>query len=84
VLARVETAALWLVGNAPKILPFLVIAIVVALSWKDLREIHPRDVRAALHVLDSWWMAIAVFATLLNIGVMGLCDVIVFAHTRPR
>ena len=60
------------------------IGIVGILSWSSLRAIHPRDVRTALHGLDSTWLAIAALATLLNIAVMGLYDVIVFEHTRSR
>ncbi len=84
VVVRVENALVWLLGHAPKVLPVVVIALVVFLSWTDLRQIHPREVRLAFHGLDSWWVAIAVLATLLNVGVMGLYDVIVFAHTRSR
>jgi phosphatidylglycerol lysyltransferase len=84
VVVGAENALVWLLGHAPKVLPFVVIALVVALSWSDLRQIHPREVRQAFHALDSWWVAIAVLATLLNVGVMGLYDVIVFEHTRSR
>jgi phosphatidylglycerol lysyltransferase len=81
---RLENALLWLVGHASKILPAVVIGLVVLLSWSALRAIHPREVRAALHGLDSFWLAVAAAATLLNIGVMGLYDVIAFEHTRSR
>ena len=82
--AQVENGLLWLLGHAPKILPVVVIGLVALFSWTALREIHPRDVRTALHALDSQWLAIAAFATLVNIGVMGLYDVIVFSHTRSH
>jgi phosphatidylglycerol lysyltransferase len=82
--ARVGNGLLWLVGHAPKILPALVIGVVSLLSWDALRAIHPREVRVAFHALDSFWLLVAAGATLLNIGVMGLYDVIAFEHTRSR
>lgn len=81
---RLRNGLLWLLGHAPKVLPVVVIGLVGILSWDELRAIHPRAVRAALHSLDPFWLLIAAFATLLNIGVMGLYDVIVFEHTRSR
>ena len=81
---RLGNGLLWLLGHAPKVLPVVVIGLVGILSWNELSAIHPRDVRAALHSLDPFWLLIAAFATLLNIGVMGLYDVIVFEHTRSR
>ncbi len=82
--ARIGNGLLWLVGHAQKILPVVVIGVISALSWNALRAIHPRDVRIAFHGLDSFWMTVAAGATLLNIGVMGLYDVIAFEHTRSR
>jgi phosphatidylglycerol lysyltransferase len=82
--ARAGNGLLWLLGHAPKILPVAVIGVVGLLSWSELRTIHPGEVRGAFHRLDSAWLAIAALATLLNIGVMGLYDVIIFAHTRSR
>ncbi len=83
-LARGGTALLWVVGHTPRVLPVLVIGVVGLLSWGALRSIRPRDVRAALHALDPFWLGVAALATLLNIAVMGLYDVIVFEHTRSR
>jgi len=83
-LAGFETTALWLVGHAPRFLPFLVIGSVVVLSWRPLREIHPTEVRNALRLLDSSWLALAALATAANIAVMGLYDVIAFAHTPTK
>jgi phosphatidylglycerol lysyltransferase len=83
-LAALETIGLWLVGHAPRFLPFLVIAVVVAISWGPLRQIHPREVRTALQLLDSSWLALAALATVANIAVMGLYDVLAFAHTRSK
>ena len=82
--ARLGNSLLWLLGHAPKILPILVISLVGVLSWNALRAIHPHEVRAAFHGLDSFWLMIAAGATLLNIGVMGLYDVIAFEHTRSH
>ncbi len=82
--ARVGNGLLWLVGHAPKILPVVVIGLVAALSWNALRAIHPREVRGAFHQLDSFWLLVAAGATLANIAVMGLYDVIAFEHTRSR
>ncbi len=84
ILARLETLALWLIGHATPFLPVLVIAVVVAASWEPLRQIHPREVRTAWQVLDSSWLALAALATGANIAVMGLYDVLAFAHTRSR
>jgi len=83
-IARGGNALLWVLGNAPKVLPVVVVGLVGLLSWSALRSIHPREVRAALHALDPFWLGVATLATLLNIGVMGLYDVIVFEHTRSR
>ncbi|MGE5362364.1 MAG: bifunctional lysylphosphatidylglycerol flippase/synthetase MprF [Bacteroidales bacterium] len=83
-VARLETLLVWLLGHAPRFVPFVVIAVVLAATWGPLRSIHPREVRAALHVLDSSWLALAALATLANIVVMGLYDVMAFAHTRSR
>jgi phosphatidylglycerol lysyltransferase len=83
-IARVGNALVWLLGHAPKILPGLVIGLVVVVSWTELRAIHPREVRLAFHALQPFWLIVAALATALNIGVMGLYDVIVFEHTRSR
>ena len=69
---RLGNGLLWLLGHAPKVLPVVVIGLVGILSWSELRAIHPRDVRAALHSLDPFWLLIAACATLLNIGVMAV------------
>ncbi len=82
--AALETIGLFLVGHASTFLPFVVIGIFVAVSWGALRGIHPREVRAALRLLDSSWLALAAMATAANIAVMGLYDVLAFAHTRSK
>ena len=81
-MSRVEVSLVWLLGHASQILPFLVFAIVLALSWGALREMTTRDVRAALGALEPRWLLVAATATIANIAVMGLYDVIAFRHTR--
>jgi phosphatidylglycerol lysyltransferase len=44
--------------------------------------VHPRDVVVALRGMQPQWIAVAALVTLLNIGVMGLYDVVAFRHTR--
>ena len=80
--ARLEVAATWATDRISRIWPFLVFGIVLALSWGPLREIHAGRVRAALRALDSGWIGLAVAATIANIAVMGLYDVVAFRHTR--
>ncbi len=75
-------AGIWLVGHASAIWPFLLVGTMLALSWSALREIHPRQVRAAFHALDLRWMAGAAVLTAINVAVMGLYDVVAFRHTR--
>ena len=57
--ARLGNGLLWLLGHAPKILPVVVIGLVGLLSWNALRAIHPREVRAAFHALDPFWLLVA-------------------------
>ena len=83
-LARVEVGLVWLLGHAPRVWPFVVFAIVLALSWNALRQIHPGAFSAALRSLDLSWLVAAAAATAANIAVMGLYDVIAFHHTRSR
>ena len=56
----------------------------LALSWHAVRQIHPREFSSALHALDPFWIGVAAVITLVNIGAMGLYDVIAFSHTRSR
>jgi phosphatidylglycerol lysyltransferase len=79
---RFERGSTWVVANAARAWGFLVVALVVALSWSALRGIHVHDVRATLRSLDAWWLAIAALVTLANIAIMGLYDVIAFRRTR--
>lgn len=80
----VRTVALWLVGHASRFLPVIVAVAVIALTWQALRAVHPRDVVQALRSMDGAWIAGAAAITILNIGVMGLYDVLAFRHTRTR
>src|SRR5438128_595379 len=83
--ASTEGGLLWLLGHLTRVAPFLVLAAVLGVSWHALRQISVRDFRFALRSLDARWLIVAALATLLNIGVMGLYDVIAFRHTRsPR
>jgi phosphatidylglycerol lysyltransferase len=81
---RFERASTWLVANAARAWGFLVVALVVALSWNALRGIHVHDVRATLRSLDARWLVAAALITLVNIAIMGLYDVIAFKNTRAR
>ena len=81
---RFERASTWLVAHAARAWGFLIVALVVALSWSALRGIHVHDVRATLRSLDARWLVAAAFITLANIAIMGLYDVIAFRHTRAR
>jgi phosphatidylglycerol lysyltransferase len=80
----VKTGLLWLIGHVSRFLPVLVIGVVLALTWNTLRQVHPRDVTAALRAMSAAWLAVAAAITVLNIGVMGLYDVVAFRHTRTR
>ena len=81
---RIELALEWLAARATRIWPFLLSGIVLLVSWGPLRQIHTRDFRADLRGLDTSWVVIAVTATVANIAVMGLYDVIAFRRTRTR
>ena len=79
---RHEIAAGWLMDRARRFWPFGLFAMVLALSWGALRQIHPRDFRHALDAIDTRWLLVAAAATIANIAVMGLYDVVAFRHTR--
>lgn len=80
--STIENGGLWLLGHASKVWPFIVLAVVLTLSWEAVRQIHPRDFSSALHALDLRWIAGAAVLTVVNIGAMGLYDVVAFRHTR--
>ena len=82
--ARLDDAAVWALGHAVRVWPFILFAVVVWLSWHTLRQIHTRDFRVALRALHPGWIALSAVATVVNIGVMGWYDVIAFRHTRAR
>lgn len=77
-------ALVWSLAHGASVWPFAIFAVVLALSWGELRHIHPRDVRAAVRDFDARWIIIAGVVTAANIAVMGLYDVIAFRHTRCR
>lgn len=77
-----KTGAVWLIGHASRFVPIIVCGTVVALTWKALGEIHPRDVVATLRSMQGWWIVGAALLTAVNIAVMGLYDVDAFPHTR--
>jgi phosphatidylglycerol lysyltransferase len=81
---RFQAAAVWTLGHAIRLWPFLLFAVVLALSWQTLRQVHTRDVRFAFHALDTGWLAVAAAVTAINVAVMGLYDVVAFAHTKTR
>jgi len=82
--ARLDDAAVWALGHAVRVWPFVLFAIALWLSWHALREIHTRDFRIALRALKPGWIAVAGAVTVLNVAVMGWYDVIAFRHTRAR
>lgn len=82
VYPRIQSAAVWTLGHAVRLWPFALFVIVFILSWHTLRDVHTRDVRAALHALDLRWLAVAGGLTVANVGIMGLYDVIAFRNTR--
>src|ERR1044071_2393268 len=80
--STLENGSLWVLGHATKVWPFVVVAIVLSLSWQAIRQIHPRDFSSAFHSLDVTWLLAAGFVTAFNVGAMGLYDVVAFSHTR--
>lgn len=85
VVSRLEVAGIWLLGHASGLWPALMFAIVLGLSWGALSHVNTRDFRSTFHDLNSSWLAIAAAMTIVNVGVMGLYDLVAFRHTRaPR
>jgi phosphatidylglycerol lysyltransferase len=80
----VKTGLVWIVGHASRFLPIVVLAIIGALTWQAVGQVHPRDVVRVLRSMDALWIAAAAALTALNIGVMGLYDVLAFRQTRAR
>src|SRR5439155_26901038 len=81
---RFKTGAVWLIGHASRFVPIVVLGVVVALTSQTLRQVHPRDIAAALRTMSWAWLLIAAAVTVINVGVMGLYDVVAFRHTRTR
>lgn len=81
-LERLEGLGLWILSHGASVWPPIAIAIVLWFTWHTLRDIHIREVRAALRTLDPFWIGAACAFTALNVAVMGLYDVIAFRHTR--
>src|SRR5262249_16739972 len=81
---RLKVGIVWLIGHASRFIPPIVVTIVVALTWQTLRHVHPRDIAAAMRTMSGAWLFLAAMVTVVNIGVMGLYDVVAFRHTRTR
>ena len=64
--------------------PIAVIAIVVAVTWSDLRGIQYRQFRSALHEVDPYWLAVAFLLTAVNLAVMGIYDIVCLRGTAVR
>ena len=62
---RLRAAVVWLLGHAARLLPFLVLATVVSLTWQALRGIHPTAVRHALHSANAAGLQLALAGTLI-------------------
>ena len=82
VASTLENGSMWMLGHASKVWPFVVIAVVLSLSWQAVRQIHPREFAQAFHTLEVPWIVLAGIVTIVNIGAMGLYDVVAFSHTR--
>lgn len=80
--SSLENGAMWLIGHLSHLWPFVVLAVVVGLSWQAVRQIHPREFSAAIHALDLRWLLAAALITACNIAAMGFYDVVSFRHTR--
>ena len=81
---RLDDAAMWTLGHVVRVWPFVLLAVVIWLSWHTLRQIHTSEFRVALRALNPGWVAVCAILTLLNVAVMGCYDVIAFRHTRAR
>ncbi len=77
-----KTIVVWVVGHAGRLLPLLIVAVVVAVTWDALRRIHFGEVRAALRGMDQGPILVGLAITAVNIAVMGLYDVVAFRLTR--
>jgi len=75
---------LLLLANARWIWPIAVIAIVIAITWSDLRNIQYRQFRTALQQVDPFWLAVAFLLTVGNLAVMGIYDIVCLRGTAVR
>ncbi len=75
---------LWLMANARWIWPLLVVSIIFASSWAELRTISYRQVRLALGDQDLNWLVAAAILTITNLAVMGFYDVVCLRAARVR
>ncbi|HYK91243.1 MAG TPA: hypothetical protein VE398_20905, partial [Acidobacteriota bacterium] len=81
---RRHPLVLWSLANFRWVWPILVVAVVVAVSWTDLRAISYRQVRFAIRNQDPSLLALAAVLTLLNLAIMGLYDVVCLRATKVR
>ena len=81
---RAQAAAVWTLGHLARFWTLGVAAVILAVSWQALRQIHIGAFRAALHSLEVRWLGVAAAATILNVAVMGCYDVFAFRHTTAR
>ena len=79
---RIEAASSWVVAHAARLWGFALLAIVLALSWHTLRDVHTHEVRDVLRALHARELTIAAAVTIVNIVIMGLYDVMAFRHTK--
>ncbi|HVC21088.1 MAG TPA: bifunctional lysylphosphatidylglycerol flippase/synthetase MprF [Vicinamibacterales bacterium] len=80
--SRLKTLAVWLIGHGSRVVPFLVLGVVISLTWETLHQVHWPDVRLAMRGMDGAWLALAAAVTALNVAVMGLYDLTAFRTTR--
>ncbi len=75
---------LLVLANARWLWPLLVVSVVVAAAWSDVRTIDYHQVRRALRDQGLWWLILAALVTVANLAIMGLYDVICLRGTRIR
>ena len=56
---RIEAASSWIVAHATRLWGFVLVGIVLALSWHTLRGVHTQQVRAVLRALDARQLTLA-------------------------
>jgi phosphatidylglycerol lysyltransferase len=75
---------LWLFANARWIWPLLAIAIILKITWSDLRSIQYLQVRQVLQRMDGYWLLATVVLSIANLSVMGIYDVICLRGAQVR